>query len=231
MRDDLYSSYTQFKGWNKSIDGGFQDFTNLLNLAGLNGSLRIIEIGCGAGTYMDWAKKNGHYIEGTELIPEMVEAVRAKGHTVHLVPTPPSKFPSQSFDAIVAIDVLEHLSLDQLRELADLAKAVLKPTGRLIAQFPNGASPFFGRYQYGDYTHPKPISPTSIRQILEPEGLKFEFSFNPRALPSGFLRNAKRRSVYLIRDIIEIFIGYVYFGRRVPLDPNVVVVLSPIEKT
>jgi hypothetical protein len=44
-------------------------------------------------------------------------------------------------------------------------------------------------------------------------------------MPRG-LRGMKRRAVYGVRNIIEIVLGFTYFGKRVPMDPNVVVVLQ-----
>jgi hypothetical protein len=123
--------------------------------------------------------------------------------------------------------VLEHLSLDDLKDILRLAKTILKPGGSLIAQFPNGASPCSLRSQSGDYTHVKPLSPSAMRQIAEPLGLRLTGSFNPRSLPPGFLHRLRRRLVYLCRDFIEIALGMIYFGNRMPLDPNVTVVLSP----
>ena len=33
------------------------------------------------------------------------------------------------------------------------------------------------------------------------------------------------------RNLVEIVLGYAYFGRRMPLDPNLTVILERIEKT
>jgi SAM-dependent methyltransferase len=225
--DELYASYSAFKGWDRPRGPvGHQDTTNLLRQARLRGRLKILEIGCGAGDFMDWAKRQGHTIEGTEIIPEMVAAARARGHVVHLAPVSADSFAPESFDAIVAVDVIEHLDLASLRDLFGLARVLLKKDGRLIAQFPNGASPFSGRNQSGDFSHLKPLSPSAVRQIAEPMGLRVVAAFNPRSVPPGLLRALRRRAVYAIRDLVEVAVGYLYFGFRIPLDPNVVVTLG-----
>jgi SAM-dependent methyltransferase len=228
MDESLYDSYVEFKSWGDAPDSSHQDFSNLFYQCGIGGEkLKILELGCGAGRFMDWAREQGHDIQGTEIIPQMIESVTRRGFTVHLAPVNPDTLPAKSFDAVVAIDVLEHLQSPDLKDALLLAKSIMKQDGYLIAHFPNGASPFSLYYQSGDFTHNKPLSPTSMRQIAEPLGLRLIVAFNPRSLPPRVLHRLRRRLVYLCRDLIEIVLGLIYFGRRIPLDPNVVVVLKP----
>jgi 2-polyprenyl-3-methyl-5-hydroxy-6-metoxy-1,4-benzoquinol methylase len=136
-----------------------------------------------------WARQAGHDIEGREIVPDMVEAIRERAFTVHLAPVSASAFRPNSFDAIVAIDVLEHLSLDDLKDILRLAKTILKPVGSLIARFPNGASPFSLRSQSGDYTYVKPLSPSAMRQIAKPFSPISYVQVSPSAVSSeGGLR-------------------------------------------
>jgi 2-polyprenyl-3-methyl-5-hydroxy-6-metoxy-1,4-benzoquinol methylase len=229
MSHELYKDYVGFKSWDEAKELAHQDFFDVFKLSGITAKkLKILEIGCGAGRFMDWARQQGHDVEGTELLPDMVEAVRKRSFKVHQAPVTPYLFAPQSFDVVIAIDVLEHLDLADLKEAISLARKVLKPAGRLIAQFPNGASPFSGRYQSGDWTHNKPLSPSALRQIAEPMGMQLLSAVNPRSIPPGLAKGIRRRLVYAFRNIIELALGLIYFGERFPMDPNVLVVLSPM---
>ncbi len=108
--------------------------------------------------------------------------------------------------------------------LLTAALGLLGPDGRILLRFPNGQSPFSGLYQNGDLTHVSRFTPASLRQLAEPCGLELAGAFNHRSMPPG-LRALKRRAAYWVRDMVETVLGLVYFGRRVPLDPNIVVVL------
>lgn len=78
--------------------------------------------------------------------------------------------PNDGLDAIVAFDVIEHLSTDELLEFSDQALRVLAPGGRLIVHVPNGESPFFGRVRYGDVTHERAFTRRSITQLMSTAG-------------------------------------------------------------
>jgi SAM-dependent methyltransferase len=225
--ESLYDSYIKFKNWDLPSDSGYDDNAAMFKQASLSGKLNVLEIGCGAGSFMEWARVNGHTIEGIELIPELVEAGSKRGFVIHQAPVGKEAFEPHSFDVVVAIDVLEHLSLEHLQETLRLARAILKPNGKLIARFPNGASPFSARWQNGDWTHTKPLSASSLGQIAIPTGMVVDAVFNPRSFPPGIARGIRRRAVYAIRDVIEIAMGYIYYGDRHPMDPNVIVVLTP----
>jgi 2-polyprenyl-3-methyl-5-hydroxy-6-metoxy-1,4-benzoquinol methylase len=222
---NLYDDYIQFKNWDVPAGSDPDLFASLLKKSGLGERLAILEIGCGTGGFMDWARQNGHHVEGIELIPELVEAVSKRGFKVYQAPV--SDLKANNYDVVISLDVLEHLALDDLLANLRLARTVLKPNGLMIARFPNGASPFAGPWQNGDFTHTKPLSASSLGQVAISTGMVVDSAFNPRSIPAGFLKGIKRRLVYAVRDIIEIAIGFLYFGYRSPMDPNVVVVLKP----
>ena len=221
---DLYSGYVDYKAWAGESSFLPENYQALLASAGIAGSSRLLEIGFGAGTFLDWARAQGHQIEGIEILPEMVKAASGRGHKVHLVGD--SALLSGELDGVVAIDVLEHLDVAQLRSYFRLIRPLLKPAGVLVARFPNGDSPFVGRYHFGDLTHERPLTSASLAQVAAMEGFHLQKAFNPRSRPHGWLHRAKRGAAYLVRDVIEVLLGYAYFGYRFPMDPNVAVVLG-----
>lgn len=71
-----------------------------------------------------------------------------------------------TYDAIVAIDVLEHLRKDEALAFVDAAFTALKPGGVLLTQTVNAESPFFGRMLHIDFTHEIAFTRHSLHQLF-----------------------------------------------------------------
>lgn len=222
---DLYSQYTTFKQWDAgSVPPSHEDYRYLASIVKCTLSDRILEIGFGAGHFMDWARNHGFHIVGTEILPEMIAEARNRGHVV--LDDLFGKI-DQKFDVVIALDVLEHIPHAELAKLLKRIHEILNPGGRLLARFPNGDSPFNGRYQNGDATHLKPLSAASLAQIAIGTGMAIEQVMNPRPLPTAAVAKLKRKIMYRMRDLVETIIGRAYFGDRFPMDPNIMVVMRP----
>jgi len=228
----LYDSYTAFKNW--SVPGEVtrpEDFESLLRDAGLPpGPLDLLDYGFGEGVFLDWAKAAGHRVIGVEILPEMVDTATARGHRAILAERLDQDLGETRLDAIVLLDVMEHLDRPAFRGLMALARKALKPGGMIVARFPNGDSPVFGRYHNGDLTHERPLTASSVGQQAAPEGMKVVRAFNPRPVPPQALKALKRRAAYAARDLIETVLGFIYFGYRFPMDPNIAVTLMRTEE-
>ena len=224
MSRALYDNYVEFKNWSDGPkQGETASFANILDSVGRSGTLDLLEVGFGDGSFMDWARDSGHKIAGLEIIPELVEGARDRGHEAYLITQDMTM--DRGFDAIIAIDVLEHLDVSQFGDFFTLSEKVLKNNGVVVGRFPNGDSPFFGRYQYGDYTHDKPLSWRALHQIAIQHGFQVAKAVNPRPRPSRFASRIKQQLAYLVRDAIETILGFAYFGYRTPMDPNIIVIM------
>lgn len=94
----------------------------------------VLELGCAHGGLTYLMAKAGLAAEGLELSPWLIaQAEQLFGVTVHQGPLEACRF-DQPFNAIVAIDVLEHLP-DPLRTLR-ACRRWLGPEGRLFLQTP-----------------------------------------------------------------------------------------------
>ena len=221
---DFYSSYIAFKRWEADENlNRPEDYAALFALSRRPHPARLLDIGSGRGGLLDWAKSHGVETSGTEIIHELAQRSESRGHRML---DPALMEAAGPFDLVTAIDVLEHLTPDEIHAVLVKIHGLIAPNGRFLARFPNGQSPFSGMYQHGDLTHVRHLSPGSLRQIAETCQLEMVGAYNPRSMPPG-LRGLKRRAAYFVRDAIEITLGYAYFGYRVPMDPNVVVVLKP----
>jgi 2-polyprenyl-3-methyl-5-hydroxy-6-metoxy-1,4-benzoquinol methylase len=223
----LYDQYVAFKGWDDAAGAHApEDFAALLRLSGKTGLYRLLDIGFGRGELLDWAKAQGIETHGVEIIPELVERACQRGHAA--VQGGLAQLPDGQFDVVVATDVLEHLSVEQLQAMLADVRRLLKPDGAFVARFPNGQSPFSGPYQNGDLTHVLHLTPNAVRQLAGAAGLTVVGAHNLRPKTKG-LSGVKRALAYALRDLVETVIGYAYFGYRMPFDPNIVVVLRPSE--
>jgi SAM-dependent methyltransferase len=96
---------------------------------------RILDIGCGQGTFLDAVRGLGFTnLVGVTLSPEDVEACQAKGHYVRQEEMADLSAPDESVDFVWARHALEH-SPFPLFALYELNR-VLKPGGRLYVEVP-----------------------------------------------------------------------------------------------
>ena len=87
-----------------------------------------------------------------------------------------------SYGAVIAIQVVEHLELDALLALVELAHAALRPGGKLVLETPNPASLIvLGNSYLLDPTHVRPLHPSLLSFLVERAGftdVRLEF-FDP----------------------------------------------------
>lgn len=189
---------------------------------------RILEVGFGNGNFLRFARDNGAEVQGTEMIPELVEAARKAGfHVSDGSDVLGVRSRAGSFDAVVAFDVLEHMDKDELVQFFGAVHAQLKPGGVFLARFPNGDSPFGRRYQNGDLTHKTAIGSRLVEHLAAVSGFRVVAVRNPR---TEFLSNPLVAAAQLLqrglRNLVEMGLGYLFFNARVPMDQNLVAHLS-----
>jgi len=91
----------------------------------------VLDIGCGAGILTNALAKEGHTVYGIDLSPSSLEV--AKNHdstqkvSYKVANAYSLPYPSQTFDVVCAMDVLEHVEKPDL--LISEASRVLKPGG------------------------------------------------------------------------------------------------------
>jgi SAM-dependent methyltransferase len=99
-----------------------------------DGRQRLLDIGCGTGAMLDMLAPFGTVV-GADFAPEALAFCRERGHSrlaradVRRLP-----FADNSFDAVTAMDVIEHIDDDKAAS-AEIFR-VLRPGGRLFVTVP-----------------------------------------------------------------------------------------------
>lgn len=155
----------------------------------------VLDVGCGAGALLYFAREAGYgFLRGVDVSPEQVANARRlgldcvqQGDALATLATQPD----ERLDVIVAFDVLEHLSKNEIMAFLDTARRALAPRGRIIAHVPNAESPFGGAIRYGDFTHEIAFTRNSMAQIAKATGFATVDCYEDRPVPHG-LKSAVR---------------------------------------
>lgn len=97
---------------------------------------RLLDVGCGAGTFMQAARRSGWEAVGVEVSATAAEHNRAEGFEVFNGELAEARYPEGHFDVVVLSEVLEHVS--EPREMLREVLRVMRPGGLLWATTPNG---------------------------------------------------------------------------------------------
>ncbi len=170
--------YLKYKNWNEDSFGFIgknekKKFSSELKRINrkLYSGMKILEIGFGNGGFLKYATSNKYDIVGLETNELLVKMAIEKGYDCYSADQL-EKFLPQSFDLIVAFNVLEHIRQESLLSYLNSLNNLLKRGGRLLAVFPNGDSPLGLPNQNGDVTHLNFIGKGKINYISDNLNMK-----------------------------------------------------------
>ena len=108
--------------------------------------IKLLDVGCGTGSYALNLAKKGYQIKAVDLDPEMISLakskIKEKNVKVDLYEVGmldlPEFFPKNTFDGIYIIgNVLVHLKKKKIKEFLRLVKNLLKDEGKIFIQIVN----------------------------------------------------------------------------------------------
>lgn len=149
----------------------------------------ILELGAGHGALIHVARLEGYRnIIGVDGSPEQVaeakrlgiEGVRHANVLDALQATADG-----SLDAVISFDLIEHFRRQELIELVDEVRRVMRPGGRWIIHTCNAEGPFGSRSLYWDFTHELAFTRTSVAQLLLSSGFNRVRCFEDAPVPHG----------------------------------------------
>jgi len=146
-----------------------------------------------------FAHQNGYKnIRGIDYSVEQVEAAKRLGiegvEQGDLMETLLS-LPDGSQDVVIAFDVIEHFTKDELIPFVDEVFRVLRKGGNWLIHCPNGESPFCSKILFGDFTHELAFTRTSITQLLLASGFAHVSSYEDKPVIHG-LKSMIRRCLW-----------------------------------
>jgi SAM-dependent methyltransferase len=97
---------------------------------------RLLDVGCGAGSLLEAARRAGWEAGGTEVSRPAVEHARREGFEVFCGDLAEANFPEGHFDVVTASEILEHLP-DPRSMVREIAR-VVRPGGLFWGTTPHG---------------------------------------------------------------------------------------------
>lgn len=185
---------------------------------------RILDIGCGSGAYLEPLSKFASKVVGIDICEDYLEEARQnfwrKNVSLALMSAEKLAFKEGSFDAVILIETLEHISDDE-KAIKEIYR-VLKLGGQLIITAPNK---FFPVETHGlrivskqisfPITLPflfSPLYPTRLRKVIANARTYSSSDVCKMLTQNGF--NVERKAFLMpALDVAE---------RRIPLIPSAV---------
>lgn len=229
-----YAGYEEWKGWSTRRFSPTAEerayFRGEMRDLAIRGA-DVLEIGFGAGHFVAWAQEEKARIHGTEIQESLCAAAREAG-----IPVLPAALQEaaeshrEAFDTVVALDVFEHLTPEEVTQALHAVERMLRPGGRVLLRFPNAQSPFGLAPQYGDPTHRSALSRGVIERLMQGTSLTVRrygpaFRLESGPLPARAARILRHR----LRAVIGALLGAIY-ATDIPWDPVVTLVLVKAEE-
>jgi SAM-dependent methyltransferase len=133
----------------------------------------VLDIGCGRGEFMELLQARGLIATGVEVDEALVRDGRAAGYEIahgdgilHL-----ASLPDRSLGGISLIQVVEHLSAQQIIDLVAIARHKLRDGGMILVETVNPQSLYtFAHSFYLDPTHGNPVHPAYLKFLFDQAG-------------------------------------------------------------
>ena len=148
----------------------------------------IADLACGGGSLLHFFKEKGYTnLHGVDLSPSQVRLARQvvpkvqEGSLFDFLKSHPS-----TFDMITGLDIIEHLSKDEVLDFLDACHGALKPGGRVVLQTPNAETPWGSALRYADFTHQVSFTPDCLSRLLSLCGFAKSSAREMGPVPSGY---------------------------------------------
>ena len=166
----------------------------LLAQSGILPSARILDAGCGSGLLLDRLEERGYDVSGLDISRRSLEQLdRPDRMLIEADLTRCDPPESESFDAVLLLDVLEHL--DDERVVLQTVRRLMKPHGLVIVSVPARPDLFseFDRIQ----GHRRRYLPDSLRAVFDGTGLQVRqmMWWGAWMVPALTLQRKRRKAV------------------------------------
>ncbi len=173
-KEDMYSGIdyfdfeNYFRGSIEQIKRNQQQY-----LKYYEGKSNVIDLGCGRGEFLTLLSENGIKAKGVDLYEEFVQMCTMNGLDVVCDDALRFLHTQRKVGGIFAGQLIEHLTINQLVELCNIAYEKLEEDAYIIMETPNPTClAIYSHAFYIDPSHNKPVHPLTIKYILEKSGFK-----------------------------------------------------------
>ena len=156
----------------------------------------VVDLGCGDGMLVHFLLEAGYtHVTGIDGSAEQV----ARAHGLGLFEVKQGEIDrflehagDESIDAVILMDVLEHLTRNELFTVLDGVLRVLRPGGACIAHVPNAEGLYGMRVRYGDLTHEQAFTARSMSQVFRTIGFTGVRATEDKPVVHGAISLARR---------------------------------------
>ncbi|MFN8622669.1 MAG: class I SAM-dependent methyltransferase [Chloroflexota bacterium] len=201
IADDVHSSTAIERGrpsysWRYGQDRRLEMVRRWIDLEGT----RILDVGCGIGTYIRRFRQYTDDVHGIEVEPERVAEASLELPNIVCAVGEALPYPDDHFDLVFSNEVIEHVQDD--RQTAREMVRVAKPGGLIVLFAPNRLYPFEthgaylgGRYVFGNV----PLVnwfPDPVRDRLAPHVRAYTMRGIERLFAGTPVRRVEHRVIY-----------------------------------
>jgi 2-polyprenyl-3-methyl-5-hydroxy-6-metoxy-1,4-benzoquinol methylase len=189
---------------------------------------RILDLACGHGAYLYFLLSAGYTnVAGVDVSSEQVSLAHKLGigevecgDILSFL----RNGQNASVDVVLMIDVLEHLTSEEMFEILDQVFRVLRSGGTCIAHVPNAEGLYGMRVRYGDLTHERAFAPRSAEQLFRTTGFLDVICFEDQPEMHG-LKSIIRRALWKVGTLPHRLLLAAETGsRRFILSQNMLVI-------
>ncbi len=167
---------------------------------------KIVDVGCGSGQFIYFLNKHGYKnVIGIDLDDKQINFAQRLGLNVKCTSAYEYlKDYQYNLDLIVMLDILEHLTLEELFSLLELAYQALAPGGSIIVSVPNATSPTGLSTRFADITHETCFSPASLSQVFFCHDMRIVAFRDPWPAPVSITHKIWRLTALITRKLEKI---------------------------
>ncbi|MBI2011695.1 methyltransferase domain-containing protein [Candidatus Daviesbacteria bacterium] len=194
---------------------------------------KILDVGCGTGRLVKYLNDVGFVAKGVDLSPIAVKKAKAlvkKKNTIFKTSATKLPFKNKSFDLVIAISVIEHISNLAVEKFLKETHRILKPKGFIFLITPNLSTPIRlvqGKnwFAYKDPTHINFYTPLGIaRQLKENNFQRIKFWAKTKYNQSF---DYEFPTVYAkLPRFLKMFFIYLFFSTPIALIRNAVWIIA-----
>jgi len=131
--------------------------------------VKILDIGCGTGHFLYYLEKKGYKnFWGIDISIQQINFCR-RNVSKRAEQADAFEFlqnKKNTYDVVVANDLLEHIPKEKMLKFLKLVKEALKKDGIFLLKTPNMGNPFSIFSRYRDFTHEVGFTDKSLYQVL-----------------------------------------------------------------